>query len=115
MRAIGARTGRLSSREWLPLPVPDFGQISTVLVNVLLVSDQHVLELRFQVDALLAVAGMAYGGPLGDEIAVLRLDQTNSLGQLPSRAHDRFKIKGKVGDGTCHLHARPACGLRLFF
>ena len=84
MHAIGSRTGRSNSRGWLPLPIPDFGQVSTVFVNVLLVFDQHVLELRFQVDALLAVAGMAYGGPLGDEIAVLRLDQTNSLGQLPS-------------------------------
>ena len=62
MSAIGSRTGRSKSRGWLPLPIPDFGQVSTVFVNVLLVFDQHVLELRFQVDALLRVAGMVYGG-----------------------------------------------------
>ena len=37
-----------------PLPVPDFGHVLAVLVDVLLVLDKLILELLLQVDALVA-------------------------------------------------------------
>ena len=38
----------------VPLPVPNFGHVLAVFVDVLLVSDQLIFELLFQVDSLLS-------------------------------------------------------------
>jgi hypothetical protein len=40
-----------------PLPISNLWKVLTVLIDVLLVSDQFVLELLFQVDALFADLG----------------------------------------------------------